>query len=208
MLYELLFAGLCLATVGGLVVALVQLLRGARSQAGRMLLALCGIWAGYLAVVAVVAALTPQRVVPFGQDLCFDEVCFAVVRTETVAEIGQGAHAVHAQGLFRIVMVKVSNHARGRTQREGGLHALLRDAGMEYAVSPAGQSAWNAGHGAGVPLDAQLAPGESVQSVQVFDLPAAAGDPELMLSHGSTPGYFVIGQSPMLHKPTVMRLQP
>ena len=88
MLFELLFLAFLLATVIALFVAVVLLMRGARQSGKRILLTLGVSWAVYLAVVAMVSRTTPQRIIPMGQDRCFDEMCFAVVHAETAAELG------------------------------------------------------------------------------------------------------------------------
>ena len=68
---------------------------------------------------------------------------------------------------------------------------MLWTAGKSYEVSSEGQGGgWEAAYGASAPLDARLEPGESVESVQVFDLPKDVLAPGLVLSHGFTPGYF------------------
>ena len=163
-----------------------------------MLLALVVGWAGYLLIVGLVSATTPQRIVPMGQDRCFDEMCFAVVHAETASQLGPESQPAHANGMFYIVTVRVSSRSRGRAQSEGGLRAMLWEAGKSYDVSPEGQRAWEAANGETIRLTARLQPGESVTSVQVFDLPTQSTAPGLVLSHGFTPGYFVIGESPIL----------
>jgi len=102
----------------------------------------------------------------------------------------------------------VSSRSRGRVQSEGGLRALLWDSGKYYEVSSGGQQAWEAVNGETARLTVRLRPGESVQSVQVFDLPNDASAPGLALSHGFTPGYFVIGECPLFQKPTILKLAP
>jgi len=106
------------------------------------------------------------------------------------------------------VTVRATSHSRGRAQSEGGLRALLWSTGGTYEVSRAGQSAWDAEHPQSVQLTTRLRPGESLLSDQVFDVPAKAADLSLVLSHGFTPGYFVIGECPIFHKPTIMRISP
>jgi hypothetical protein len=185
-----------------LFAALVLLLRKRPVRARRLLAILSIAWAGYLSIVFLVAAATPRLVIPMNQDLCFDEMCFAVANLQTAGQIG----SARANGVFYIVSVRASNHGRGRAQSEGGLRALLWSAGQEYEVSQPGQNAWEvAGHSL-VPLTTRLNPGQSVVSDQVFDMPRQGADPGLVLTHGFTPGYFVIGECPLFHKPTILRI--
>jgi len=207
MILDLFFILLFLATLVALVVVLVMALR--RKPAAKTLLRTLGIvWLVYLSIVFIVAAATPQQIVPFDQDLCFDEMCFAVVQTQTFPQLMSGNQPVRAQGTFYIVTVRVSNHGRGRTESEGGIRPLLWSAGHSWPTSPAGQRAWDQTHGPTPPLTARLAPGESILSDQVFDLPADAAAHALIIDHGFTPGYFVIGESPLFHKPTIQQLSP
>jgi len=208
MIPELLFLLLVLVSLLTFAAALVMMLRDRRPIAER-LLGILGIgWLAYLSVVFLVSAATPQRVVPFNQNLCFDEMCFSVIQIRKVTHLGPPAHPVQANGIFYVVTVRVSNRSRGRTQSEGGIRALLWQAGRYYKVSSTGQSAWDEANGPTAKLTSRLRPDESIVSDQVFEVPASANDPGLVLSHGFTPGYFVIGECPLFHKPTILRLMP
>ena len=202
---DLLFILLFLATVVGLVAALVMAVRRS-GKAARLLRVLGIVWVVYLAVVFVVAAATPQQVVPFGQDLCFDDMCFAVVQARTVPELFAGGQAVRPGGSFTVVTVRVSNHGRGRAQRELGIRPRLWHAGESFDVSAAGQKAWDESNGSTPRLTDRVQAGESFLSDAVFDVPAGLTDAGLTIDHGFTPGDFVIGESPLLHKPTILRL--
>jgi hypothetical protein len=133
-------------------------------------------------------------------------MCFSVVDAQVVPQLGPTTEPMTARGRFYVVTVRVSSHSRGRTQSEGGLRALLWDAGRYYSVSAEGQHAWASANGETAGLTARLRPGEIVDSVQVFDVPFEAQAPGLVLSHGFTPGYFVIGECPLFQKPTVLKL--
>ena len=206
MIFELLFLALFFASLIVLLTVLIMIIRGSRPAAMRLLQAVGAVWAVYLFIVVAVSATTRQRIIPMGQDLCFDEMCFAAVQAQSVSQLGSGDSAVGANGQFYIIIVRVSSHSRGRTQSERGLRALLWDSGKYYGVSPQGQRAWEADNGATSPLTARLRPGESVTSVQVFDVPKEVSAPGLVLSHGFTPGYFVIGECSLFHKPTIIQI--
>jgi len=85
---------------------------------------------------------------------------------------------------------------------------MLWDSGKYFEAMPNGQRAWEAANGETAKLTIHLSPGQSAQSIQIFDLPKDSSTPALVLSHGFTPGYFVIGACPLFHKPTVLRLTP
>ena len=216
MIFELLFLTFTLATVIALVAALVLLILRRRRSAFRAIAATAVAWIAYLATVAAIAATTPQRVLAMNEDLCFDEMCFAVVDVRLARQLGPPNQSVKADGVFSIVSVRVSSHSRGRTQSEGGLRAKLWDGAHYCDVSAAGQKAYLATHAGSAPLTARLSPGKTVLSVQVFDMPFTqardgswqVSSLQLVLDHGFTPGYFVIGESPWFHKPTVIKLIP
>ena len=209
MIFELLFLVLFLASLIALVGAVIMMTGRRRgNRAPRLLRTLAVVWAVYLSIVFTVSATTPQRIVPLGQDICFDEMCFSVVRAEIFPQLGSGEHVVTTNGRFYVVTVRVSSHSRSRAQSEGGIHAELWDSGKYYGLSSEGQRAWETTNGPTRPLAARLQPGESVLSTQVFDVPRQSLSPSLILSHGFTPGYFVIGECPIFHKPTMQRLTP
>lgn len=207
-LSELFFILLFLGTLVSLVTAVIMMARGRRTSARRLAMALAALWATYLGVVFAVAALTPQQVIDMNQDRCFDEICFAVVRVETATQLGPQSRPVRAAGKFYVVTIQVSSRSRGRTQREQGLRAMLWDSGRYFLISANGEQAWESAHGKTASLTDPLSPGETLLSVQAFDVPADVSAPGLVLTHGFTPGYFVIGECPLFHKPTIIRLTP
>lgn len=207
-LSELFFILLFLGSLLTLAVAVIMMARGRWTSARRLALALAAVWGVYLGVVFAVAASTPQQVIEMNQDRCFDEMCFAVVRVETATQLGPESRPVRAAGKFYVVTIQVSSRSRGRTQRERGLRAMLWDSGRYFPVSAEGEQAWKSSHGETASLTARLSPSETLLSVQVFDVPADVSAPGLVLTHGFTPGYFVIGECPLFHKPTMIRLTP
>ncbi|HEX5324169.1 MAG TPA: hypothetical protein VFW40_10310, partial [Capsulimonadaceae bacterium] len=108
---------------------------------------------------------------------------------------------------FYIVTVRVHSHARGRPQSEAGVNASLVDShSRSYQISEVGQRAYEAEHGPTPPLTDRLQPGQTIESVLVFDVPAGASDIALNLGHNG-PGLFIIGDDESaLHKPTIIRL--
>jgi hypothetical protein len=211
MVFELLFIGLFLGSLIALIGVLILAIRRRRPTAMRVLGALGAGWTIYLLVVVAVGATMaarPQRTIPVGKELCFDEMCFSVVNVQVVSQLGPTSRPVKADGRFYVITLRVSSRSRGRVQSEGGLRALLWDSGKYYGGSSGGLQAWEAVNGETARLTARLRPGERVQSVQVFDLPKESSATGLALSHGFTPGYFVIGECPLFHKPAILKLTP
>lgn len=206
-IFDLLFILLFLASVIALISILILLVRARRMSARRLFLIFGSVWAVYLAIVFLVAAATPQRVIPMNEEECYDEMCFSVAQVQTAPQLGPSHSPITAHGIFYVVTVKVASHSRGRTQGEGGIRALLWNSGKYYEVSPPAQRAWEATHAVTPVLTARLRPDESILSDQVFDVPARSSSLSLVLSHGFGPGYFVIGECPLFHPPTILRLE-
>lgn len=208
-LFDLLFIVLFLGTLILLLVIGVSALCGRRRLALRLLCLLSISLAAYFIVVIVVAVLAPQKVLTRSQCRCFDEMCFTVKDVNITPVIGRGQQAAKAQGMFYLVTIEVSCYGHGRAQSEAGVSASLVDATEHtYEVSPMGQRAYEAENTLNPPLTARVAPGESVSSVQVFDVHVEASEIALHIGH-SGPGLFILGddESP-LHKPTIIRLHP
>ncbi len=203
--FEAFFLLLVLTSLALLATAIVLKICARRSAAKRLLAALGIGWCVYLSTVFVVAAATPQTIVSPQHDLCFDDMCFAIANVQAVARLGS-APQVSAKGMFYVVTVRVSNHARARTMRENGLRAILWAPHETHRVSPAGQLAWDHAHPGNAPLASFVQPGQSILSDQVFDVPRYAAGSGLVLNSGFTPGFFVIGECPLFHKPTIIRL--
>lgn len=199
-LYELLFIVLFLATVAAAAGVLVLAATRRRASAAKVLLTTVAVWSIYLAILAISDAAARQVVIRPGEDHCFDEMCFAVVDNQTSFSLTQPDHTTW------VVTVRATSHSRGRTQAEGGLRARLYANGMFFNVSEQAQKEYESAHGKTPPLTQRLAPGESIQSVLVFDLPRSMTHPGLALDHGFTPGYFVIGESPFFHEPDILQL--
>ena len=200
-LYELLFILLFLGSVIGLLLA--AFLR--RRFGSKILVALASVWAVYLVILMVTDICSSQRVFTPGEDQCFDEMCFAVSDLEIMS--AQHVNLSGVEGSVIAVKVRATSHSRGRAQAEGGLRGRLYEGGTYIDPSVVAQQAYNAQYGESPSLTQKLAPGESAVSVLVFEVPPGMTHPALILNHGFTPGYFVIGESPFFHEPDIHRLR-
>ena len=201
-LYELAFILLFMCSVVVLIGILILAASGRRSTAWKTLLGTGTVWCMYFILLAVSDLMAKPLTVSPGQDRCFDEMCFAVASAQTSMLPASG----DAERKLYIITVRVTNHSRGRTQGEGGLRARLYDHGRYYAVSTEAQTAYERAHGPSPRLPQRIAPGETINSVQVFDVPGSVVQPSLTLDHGFTPGYFIIGESPFFHEPDLLTL--
>jgi len=205
--FEILFLAAVLFSVIGIIAALILAIISRWPVAKKLLIAMTIFWVAYLSVVAIVAANTPQRILPMNTDLCFDEMCFAVVKVQTGENLLPNFHPSKTEDTFCILTVRVSSRARNRPQRENGLRALLWSGGRFFRTSADGQRAWRAMHPeTSLDVDAKVSAHENFLSDQVFEVPKNAGNLGLVLDNGFTPGYFVIGECPLFHKPTMLQL--
>jgi hypothetical protein len=203
-IFDLLLILLVLATVAGVATAVVALFLRRKTLAARSLAAIVVAWALYLGIGTAVALMTPQHIVSIGEDRCFDELCFAVMGYHRTPSTNAGKS-------FYLVDVRISNHSRGRAQREIGRKGVLIDrAGRVYEVSRQGMQALSPANAAPIPgLDAEVAPGQSLQTRLVFELPEEVHYPGFALGSDLTfnPARIVIGdEDHFLHWPTVVPL--
>lgn len=179
--FDLLFLAGVLVTLIVLVGALGLTLGGRRRRGGRLLAGLGAGWAAYLVIVAVVAVVTTAPVYAAGQPQCFDDMCFVVT-------------GAARDGDQLKVSMRISNHARRVTEGDGGLRAELWSDGQLTAPANIGP----------VPLSVRLAPGASAATVLSFAWRPGAHELGVVLDHGLTPGWFIIGECPPGHRPALM----
>jgi hypothetical protein len=191
---------LLLALVGwtgiGAVGVTISLVRGERAKALRHLGWIAGVWATYLAVLIAFSLLQPQKTVAIGQDQCYDEMCFTVTGVEEVP-----GFLIHDGSRLVRISVRITNHARGRTESEKLIRAYLVDAQGRR---------WDELRGiSGVPLTTKVMAGDSVASEPVFKVAKDATGLGLIFTHGwRQPGALVIGASDsLLHRKTVVPLE-
>jgi hypothetical protein len=203
-IFDLLLIFLVLASVAGVVGALVSLLFRRRALAARSLLAIAVAWAIYLGVGTAIAVMTPQHIVSIGEDRCFDELCFAVMGYNRTPSTNPGKS-------FYVVDVRISNRSRGRAQRETGRTGVLLDrAGRVYEASMQGMHNLTPANGTPYPgLDAEVLPGQKLETKLVFELPEDLDYPGFALGSdlAINPARIVIGdEDHFLHWPTVVPL--
>jgi hypothetical protein len=210
-MFELLLLGMVLATLIVLIATGAHLLLRRPARAARLLKGYAVAFTMYFGALVVVSLVSPQRVVAMKEDHCFDDWCVAVDEVSVHNELGQGASIAKPDGVFYVITLRLSNHARGRRQRAASAAVHLRDErGRRYEVSEAGQAALAAQQGDLPPLTSTIDVGHSVITYQVFDLPRDAQGIELTIEHpvGFSPGLLVIGdEGALFHKPTIVRLR-
>ena len=201
-LHELLFILLFLSSVIAVIGVLVLVRTGRRSTAWRTLRSAGAVWCVYLVLLGISDLMVHPLVVSPGQDHCFDEMCFALVNARTLS---LPKETTTGRRLY-VLTIRVTSHSRGRAQSEGGIRARLYDHGQYFVTSTHAQAKYESEHGKSPLLTQRLAPGESSDSVLVFDVPQTVTHPGLTLDHGFTLGYFVFAESPFFHEPDIFTL--
>jgi hypothetical protein len=202
--FDLLLILLVLGTAFAFVVGVAAHFFRRWSFAGWLLAGVIVVWIVYLGAGAVVAVRAPQHIMRLGEDRCFDEMCFAVTgwnRTPS-KNLGRSLYSVD---------VRISNRSRGRAQREAGRKGVLIDrSGRVYGVSQEGMRARSPVGGppyAG--LDAEVGPGQGLETTLVFELPTDVDYPGFALGSNLAiyPPRILIGdEDHFLHWPTVVPL--
>ena len=190
--FDLLFLALVFAIVVTLVLAGLAAIRG-RGARARASLRRLGAGVGvYLGILVLVSVVSPRRILNVGDDQCWDDWCIAVtnvLRRDT------------DDGRSYEVTFRVASRARRRAQCERGVIVrLMDDLGRCYDPVPAP---------AALSFDVLLEPHQAVYISRMFNVPADAHDPAVVVSHeGWFPGLFIIGDAGSLfHKRTSMRLE-
>jgi len=192
-LFDLVFLFVVLATLITLVIVVASVLLG-RPRLAAKVLALYGVCLViYLGIIILVSLTTPQRVLNWGENRCFDDWCIAVddiARSESAMKVA-----------YRVAL-RLSSRARRVAQRENGLVVYLEDEqGRRFEPVP---------DPAAKPFNILLQPGQSVTTTRVFEVPSAASQHKLIVAHegfNSFPGIIIIGDdSSLFHKPMIVRL--
>ncbi|MGA2049468.1 MAG: hypothetical protein ABSG96_17345 [Terracidiphilus sp.] len=203
-LFDLLLILLVFVTAIAVVVAIVALFFRRWGVVGRLFAGVIVVWGVYLGVGTVVALRAPQHIMRLGEDRCFDEMCFAVTGWTRVPSSNVGRS-------YYLVTVRITNRSRGRAQRELGRKGVLIDrSGRVYEISPEGMHGNSLVGGPPFPgLDAEVGPGQSLVTTQVFDLPTDVEYPGFALGSNLAinPARIVLGdEDHFLHWPTVWPL--
>jgi hypothetical protein len=210
-IFDLLLILLVLATAMASVGAAVLLFMRRWTIAWRFLAGVFVAWIVYLGAGALVAVRTPQHIMALGEDRCFDEMCFAVMGWNRTPSTIRANGATNGGRSFYIVYIRISNRSRGRAQREIGRKGVLIDrSGQVYEESKEAVRALTPVNGTRYPgLDAEVGPGQSLETELVFDLPTEVDYPGFALASDLTinPARIVIGdEESFLRWPTVWPL--
>lgn len=204
-----LFTGLLLGVAG--LVVLWSLAARKYALAVRVLVAGAiagGVYAGTLLARSLGSE---EKILAAGQHKYFCEIdchtAYTVTDVRTAKTLGEDAEQATADGTFYVVTLRTWFDGETVSSRrpEGmplwpnpRLVRVVDEAGRRYSTSLAGQKAIVAHN---VPLTHALRPGESYETVLVFDLPAEVAAPRLLVADWFPLSQFLIGhENSPLHK--------
>jgi len=141
-----------------------------------------------LSLLATLAMLNRRdQFVGLNQEIQYDDFAFSVNGVRKSHSLGEGEFKTNAQGLYYIVTLKISNHAKRVDYTFKYQSAKLLDGDdKEFGLSAAGQRALESSTGKRCtdPIHA----GESCVTEVVFDLPAASELKHFRISEGGLVG--------------------
>jgi hypothetical protein len=213
------FLGACFVLLVLGLVALHALVVRRFGRARVALAALGALVSVYFLLTLVFSLASDERVLARGEEKYFCEVdchlAYSVVDVTRAKAIGEGPGAVSASGEFYVVTVRTRfDETTISPQRGDALlypnprSVTVRDEqGRVYKISEEGERALASFGGTGTPIDTPLRPGEAYTTRLVFDLPADARSPTLLINESDLPTHFIIGhENSLLHKKTEFRL--
>ena len=130
---------------------------------------------GYFAIVVLVGALSPRRVLPADGILRYDDWCLSGQEATFTDSIGFDTRAAPGKK-FLIITLKVGSEARRVRQGapKGALVYLLDENETRYDVSEHAQSAFEKINGPQPELTTKLDPHSSFLTIRVFEVPRDA----------------------------------
>ncbi|MGH9762255.1 MAG: hypothetical protein ACREDR_26975 [Blastocatellia bacterium] len=207
-IFDLVFILVFFFTVGsiGRILYLAAKKRG--RDAARPAKILAALLVLYFGVLIAISAVTPRKLIPMGEDRCYDDWCIGAENLTVARTIGSGANAATAKGIFYIVTLKVSSRALRITQRaKDAAVVVIDEQDRSYFPSAEGQRAYDAINGVGPAITNKLGPGDSFTTTVIFDIPLNAAQVGLEVQHGFWPGRLIIGESTsFFHKRTLIAL--
>lgn len=191
--YDLLFLGVSIGSLGGLILATILAATGRWRLAGRLGAVVLAVWLVYAGALVAVSLSSPARLLALGEERCYDDWCIAVVESHS---------AITGSETTLTVTLRLTSRARRVAQRENGLVVYVLD-GTGRRIDPQVETE-------SLPFNTVLQPGETLETTRVFELPSGARDLALVLDRvgwDRVPGLLIIGDdSSWLHAPARIHL--
>lgn len=200
-------------------VLLVSVLTG-RTNAAKLAAGAAIIVAGTYGGVLLAASLaSSEKRLGAGEMKYFCEVdchlAYTVTDVKTTKTLGTGATQATADGTFYVVTLKTwfdksttsVSRGNGLLYPNDRLALIVDDQGRRRGPTLAGQQALDLPASKLVPLLTALRPGDAYETTLVFDVPADAANPRLLLTDPVPINWVLIGhENSFLHKKVYFRL--
>jgi hypothetical protein len=161
------FIILVLVFTGGIIINALR-----RRPIARKVRLLAGALIAYAALWSIFYISSSDKPVPFNTDICFDDWCATVAGFDTAETLGTGPGELRAKGIFIILHVRTSNHARGIAQKPSEPRINIVDGqGHSWPFSVDGQKALESTEGKQKEIGERLELHESLETKLVFDIP-------------------------------------
>lgn len=196
-----------------LLVLIQSLVVRRNARAKFVLLAMLVVAGAYLAAVLIFSLASHEKVLARGEEKHFCEIdchlAYSIADVRQSKTLGDPPNQKTAHGTFTVVTIRTRfDEATISARRGDGLlypnSRVLRivdDRGNKYASAEATPN------DIGKPLTTPLRPGESYTTTIVFDLPADAKPPTLLINEGEWVTHLVIGhENSPLHRQTQFQL--
>jgi hypothetical protein len=213
------FLGACFVLLALGLVAMHALVVRRFGRARVTLGLMAALLAVYFGLMLAFSLASGERVLARGEEKHFCEIdchlAYSVADVRRAQTVGEGPQAATARGEFYVVTVRTRFDETTISPRRGDGQlrpnprrlTVYDEQGRAYPLSEEGQRALASAGGAGTPIDTPLRPGESYTTGLVFDLPADARSPVLLINESDPPTRFIIGhENSLLHGKTEFKL--
>jgi hypothetical protein len=183
------------------------------------LFALTSIAILYLGTLLGFSVRSNEQLLARGQEKYFCEIdCHLAYSIKDVLEaktLGEESRQISAEGMFRIVTIQTrfdettigSNRGNAPLYPNSRVVSVVDESGNRYFPLPEGQRILEANETNSTPMTSPLRPGEAYTTTLVFDLPARAQTPALLIQEGQLVTHLLIGhENSPLHKKTKFQI--
>lgn len=201
--------GFCLFVAS--LLAVYSFARGKRERAANVLLASFGGVALYLVLLLAFSLASREKQLARGEEKYFCEIdchlAYSVLNVRRTKTLGLAPDAISAEGIFYVVTVRTRFDETTITPRRGNF-PLTPNSRVARVFDEEGRG-YELARTSGTPLTTPLRPGESYTTELIFDLPADARNPRLLINETNFVTHFIVGhENSPLHEKTEFRLEP
>lgn len=157
--------------------------------------------AGYTIVWIVFRILWIQVPVPFGTDICFDDWCATITGYESGATIQKQFSALGTESDWLVLHVRMSNHARGISQKPSEPRVFIRDdQGRSWPYSNTGQQLFEKISGIQPAIYSRLELHQSLETIMIFQVPKNAKGLYVVIEEGPFITRFIFPENQSLFR--------